>query len=268
MREYLNLLKHILRNGDHKEDRTGTGTVSTFGSHLTVDLKDRFPLLTTKHVHFKSVAHELLWFLSGDMFNHYLQDHGVTIWDEWADEDGFLGPVYGVQWRDWIHRDCAGNLTHYDQLQIAIDEIRANPDSRRMIVSAWNPGELNDMALPPCHLMSQFNVTNGKLKCHMYQRSADVFLGVPFNIASYALLTRMVAKITGLHADKLHISFGDAHIYTNHIPMVLEQLSRPVKEQPYLLIHGDQKEIDDFCYEDFELKDYDPYPTIKAPIAV
>jgi thymidylate synthase len=264
MKQYLDLLKHIRTNGVMKEDRTGTGTQSVFGYQMRFDLSEGFPLLTTKKVHLKSIIYELLWFIAGDTNVKYLQDHGVTIWDEWADADGNLGPVYGHQWRSWPAPD--GRTI--DQLSQVIDTIRRNPDSRRMLVTAWNPGEVDQMALPPCHCLFQFYVADGKLSCQLYQRSADVFLGVPFNIASYALLTMMIAQVCGLRPGEFVHTTGDTHIYRNHFEQVATQLSREPRPLPRMLLNPDVKSIFDFKYEDFTLEGYDPWPAIKAPVAV
>ncbi|MBR6859235.1 MAG: thymidylate synthase [Bacteroidales bacterium] len=264
MKQYLDLLKHIRTNGVMKEDRTGTGTQSVFGYQMRFDLSEGFPLLTTKKVHLKSIIYELLWFIAGDTNVKYLQDHGVTIWDEWADADGNLGPVYGHQWRSWPAPD--GRTI--DQLSQVIDTIRRNPDSRRMLVTAWNPGEVDQMALPPCHCLFQFYVADGKLSCQLYQRSADVFLGVPFNIASYALLTMMIAQVCGLQPGEFVHTTGDTHIYRNHFEQVATQLSREPRPLPRMILNPDVKSIFDFKYEDFTLEGYDPWPAIKAPVAV
>ena len=264
MKQYLDLLKHIRTNGVMKEDRTGTGTQSVFGYQMRFDLSEGFPLLTTKKVHLKSIIYELLWFIAGDTNVKYLQDHGVTIWDEWADADGNLGPVYGHQWRSWPAPD--GRTI--DQLSQVIDTVRRNPDSRRMLVTAWNPGEVDQMALPPCHCLFQFYVADGKLSCQLYQRSADVFLGVPFNIASYALLTMMIAQVCGLKPGEFVHTTGDTHIYRNHFEQVATQLSREPRPLPRMLLNPDVKSIFDFKYEDFTLEGYDPWPAIKAPVAV
>ena len=264
MRQYLDLLHFITENGVLKSDRTGTGTKSTFGYQMRFDLNEGFPLLTTKKVHLKSIIYELLWFISGDTNIKYLKDHGVTIWDEWADENGDLGPVYGHQWRSWPAPDGKS----IDQLSNVIDQIKHNPDSRRLIVSAWNPAEVDQMALPPCHSLFQFYVARNKLSCQLYQRSADVFLGVPFNIASYALLTMMIAQVCGLQPGTFVHTLGDAHIYTNHFEQVATQLSRDPRPLPVMRINPDKKDIFDFAYEDFSLEGYDPWPAIKAPVAV
>lgn len=264
MKEYLSLLEHIMESGVLKSDRTGTGTKSVFGYQMRFDLQKGFPLLTTKKVHLKSIIYELLWFIKGDTNIKYLNDHGVTIWDEWADKNGNLGPVYGSQWRSWKGAD--GKVT--DQLSSLIEGIKMNPDSRRHIISAWNPAEVDKMALPPCHAMFQFYVANGRLSCQLYQRSADVFLGVPFNIASYALLTMMVAQVCGLNPGEFIHTFGDAHIYTNHFDQVALQLSRDTRQLPVMKLNPAINSIFDFKFEDFILEGYDPHPGIKAPIAV
>ena len=264
MKQYLDLLRHIRANGVMKSDRTGTGTQSIFGHQMRFDLSEGFPLLTTKKVHLKSIIYELLWFIAGDTNVKYLQDHGVTIWDEWADENGDLGPVYGHQWRSWPTPD--GRTI--DQLSNVINQIKNSPDSRRMIVSAWNVAEVEKMALPPCHSLFQCYVADGKLSCQLYQRSADVFLGVPFNIASYALLTMMIAQVCGLQPGEFIHTTGDTHIYVNHFEQVATQLSREPRKLPKMKINPDVKSIFDFKYEDFELVDYDPYPRIPAPVAV
>lgn len=264
MQTYLSLLQHIKDTGLVKSDRTGTGTISVFGYQMRFNLSDGFPLLTTKKVHMKSIIHELLWFINGDTNIKYLNDNGVTIWDEWADEDGELGPVYGKQWRSWHSSD--GRVI--DQLSELIEGLKNNPDSRRHIISAWNVGDLNKMALPPCHALFQFYVADGKLSCQLYQRSADVFLGVPFNIASYALFTMMIAQVCGYEAGEFIHTLGDAHIYTNHLEQVDLQLSRKPKVLPKMLINPNVKNILDFKYEDFSLTGYDPDPAIKAPIAI
>ncbi len=264
MKEYLSLLGHIMESGVLKSDRTGTGTKSVFGYQMRLDLQKGFPLLTTKKVHLKSIIYELLWFIKGDTNIKYLNDHGVTIWDEWADENGNLGPVYGSQWRSWKGAD--GKVT--DQLSSLIEGIKRNPDSRRHIISAWNPAEVDKMALPPCHAMFQFYVANGRLSCQLYQRSADVFLGVPFNIASYALLTMMVAQVCRLNPGEFIHTFGDAHIYTNHFDQVALQLSRDTRQLPVMKLNPAIESIFDFKFEDFILEGYDPHPGIKAPIAV
>ena len=264
MKQYLDLLRHNRENGTMKSDRTGTGTQSVFGYQMRFDLSEGFPLLTTKKVHLKSIIHELLWFIAGDTNIKYLKDNGVTIWDEWADENGDLGPVYGHQWRSWPTPD-GGTI---DQLSNVVNMIKNSPDSRRMIVSAWNVAEVEKMALPPCHSLFQFYVADGKLSCQLYQRSADVFLGVPFNIASYALLTMMIAQVCGLKPGEFVHTTGDTHIYVNHFEQVATQLSREPRKLPQMKINPEVKDIFDFKYEDFELVDYDPYPRIPAPVAV
>ena len=264
MKQYLDLLRHIQSEGVLKSDRTGTGTKSVFGYQMRFNLAEGFPLLTTKKVHLKSIIHELLWFIAGDTNIKYLKDNGVSIWDEWADENGDLGPVYGHQWRSWPAPDGRS----IDQLADVVSQIRKNPDSRRLIVSAWNPAEVDKMALPPCHSLFQFYVANGKLSLQLYQRSADTFLGVPFNIASYALLTMMVAQCCGLEPGDFVHTLGDAHIYTNHFEQVDLQLSRQPRPLPKMIINPDKKDIFNFKYEDFELTGYDPWPSIKAPVAV
>ncbi len=264
MRQYLDLLQHIREHGVMKEDRTGTGTQSVFGYQMRFNLADGFPLLTTKKVHLKSIIYELLWFIAGDTNVKYLQDHGVTIWDEWAGPDGELGPVYGHQWRSWPAPDGRS----IDQLSQVINQIKHNPDSRRMLVTAWNPGEVDQMALPPCHCLFQFYVAEGKLSCQLYQRSADVFLGVPFNIASYALLTLMIAQECGLQPGEFIHTTGDTHIYRNHFEQVALQLSREPRKLPVMRLNPDVKSVFDFKYEDFTLEGYDPWPAIKAPVAV
>ena len=264
MQQYLDLLRHIREKGVMKEDRTGTGTQSVFGYQMRFNLADGFPLLTTKKVHLKSIIHELLWFISGDTNINYLRENGVTIWDEWADEHGNLGPVYGHQWRSW---SCP-NGRAIDQLSGVINLIQHNPDSRRMLVTAWNPAEVDQMALPPCHCLFQFYVAGGKLSCQLYQRSADVFLGVPFNIASYALLTMMIAQVCGLEPGEFIHTTGDTHIYRNHFDQVALQLSREPRKLPTMKLNPEVKSIFDFKYEDFALEGYDPWPAIKAPVAV
>ena len=264
MKEYLTLMKKILDEGVSKEDRTGTGTTSLFGYQMRFNLNEGFPLLTTKKVHLKSIIYELLWFLRGDSNIKYLKEHGVSIWDEWADEEGNLGPVYGAQWRHWRCEDG----TEIDQIANLMNQLRNNPDSRRLIVSAWNVAQVDKMALPPCHSLFQFYVVNNKLSCQLYQRSADLFLGVPFNIASYALLTMMIAKVCGIELGDFVHTFGDVHIYNNHREQVALQLTREPRELPKMIIHGNQRDIFDFKYEDFELVGYNPYPAIKAPVAV
>lgn len=268
MQNYLDLQRAILETGSEKGDRTGTGTLSLFGAQLRFDLATGFPLVTTKRVHLKSIVHELLWFISGDTNVRYLQEHGVTIWDEWADERGELGPVYGSQWRSWPAAGENGETRHIDQLSNLIEQIRENPDSRRLLVNAWNVGEIERMKLPPCHLLFQFGVAEQKLSCSMYMRSCDVFLGLPFNIASYALLTMMIAQTTGLGLGDLVISLGDAHIYSNHIEQTRLQLSREPRPLPTMTLDPAVKSIFDFRYEHFHLEGYDPHPGIKAPIAV
>jgi thymidylate synthase len=264
MQQYLDLLQHLLDNGTKKEDRTGTGTLSVFGHQMRFDLSKGFPVLTTKKLHLRSIIYELLWFLKGDTNIRYLKDNKVSIWDEWADENGDLGPVYGHQWRSWP----TANGKHMDQITHLIDQIKHNPNSRRLIVSAWNVGEIENMALPPCHCLFQFYVANGKLSCQLYQRSADVFLGVPFNIASYALLTIMIAKVCGLEAGDFVHTFGDTHLYSNHIDQAKLQLSRVPQPLPRLVVKRDVMSIFDFQFEDFELINYEPAPHIKAPVAV
>ena len=264
MKQYLDLLDHVLKNGTEKSDRTGTGTISVFGYQMRFNLNDGFPVLTTKKLHLKSIIHELLWFISGDTNTGYLKDNGVKIWDEWADENGNLGPVYGYQWRSWP----ADGGRKIDQLLNVISSIKNSPDSRRHIVSAWNVGELDKMALPPCHIMFQFYVAAGKLSCQMYQRSADIFLGVPFNIASYAILTHMVAQVTGLKPGDFVHTLGDAHIYLNHIEQVKLQLSRKPYKLPALVINPAVNDILNFRYEDFTLTDYVAHPHIKGDISV
>ncbi len=264
MQQYLHLLRHILDNGVKKNDRTGTGTISTFGYQMRFNLEEGFPLVTTKKLHLKSIIHELLWFLKGETNIAYLKDNGVSIWNEWADENGELGPVYGKQWRSWEGAD--GRVI--DQVSELIQQIKKNPDSRRLIISAWNVGELPEMALMPCHALFQFYVAQGKLSCQLYQRSADVFLGVPFNIASYALLTLMVAQVCGLEPGEFIHSFGDVHIYTNHLDQVNEQLSRQPFPLPKMKLNPEVKDIFSFRFEDFTLEHYQSHPAIKAPVAV
>ncbi|HPT01893.1 MAG TPA: thymidylate synthase [Bacteroidales bacterium] len=264
MKQYHDLLQHILSNGVRKDDRTGTGTVSVFGYQMRFDLSEGFPALTTKKLHLRSIFHELLWFLQGDTNIRYLHENKVSIWDEWADENGDLGPVYGHQWRKWQSSD--GQVI--DQISEVIEMIKKNPDSRRLIVSAWNVGDIPKMALPPCHLLFQFYVANGKLSCQLYQRSADVFIGVPFNIASYSLLTMMMAQVTNLEPGEFVHTFGDAHIYLNHLEQVNLQLSREPRPLPVMKLNPEVKNIFRFRYEDFELTGYDPYPSIKAPVAI
>ena len=264
MKQYLELLNRVLTEGVRKEDRTGTGTISVFGHQMRFNLEEGFPLLTTKKLHLKSIIYELLWFLNGDTNVKYLQDHGVRIWNEWADADGSLGHIYGYQWRSWP--DYKGGSI--DQITEAVETIKHNPDSRRIIVSAWNVGDLDNMNLPPCHAFFQFYVADGRLSLQMYQRSADIFLGVPFNIASYALLTMMMAQVTGLMPGDFVHTLGDAHIYLNHREQVAEQLTRTPRPLPVMKLNPDIESIFDFRYEDFSLEGYDPYPAIKAPIAV
>lgn len=264
MKTYHNLLRHVLEHGTDKEDRTGTGTRSVFGYQMRFDLSEGFPLVTTKKVHLKSIVHELIWFLKGDTNTAYLKANGVSIWDEWADENGNLGPVYGAQWRSW--RGANGETI--DQISNVIAEIKKNPDSRRLIVNAWNVAEISKMALPPCHAFFQFYVANGKLSCQLYQRSADIFLGVPFNIAGYALLTMMIAEVTGLGLGDFVHTLGDAHLYKNHFEQAQLQLSREPKPLPTMKIIRKVDSIFDFKFEDFELVNYDPHPGIKAPVAI
>ena len=264
MKQYHDLMSHVLDHGVKKEDRTGTGTLSVFGYQARYNLAEGFPLVTTKKLHLKSIIHELLWFLQGETNIKYLKDNGVSIWDEWADEEGNLGPVYGSQWRSW--QGASGETI--DQISSVVNQIKKNPDSRRLIVSAWNVAEIEKMALPPCHAFFQFYVADGKLSCQLYQRSADIFLGVPFNIASYALLTMMMAQVTGLgYGDFVH-TMGDAHLYSNHVDQAKLQLSRDFKMLPQMKLNPEIKNIFDFKFEDFELVGYDPHPTIKAPIAI
>ena len=264
MQQYLDLMRHLRDQGTRKDDRTGTGTLSVFGHQMRFDLGRGFPLVTTKKLHLRSIIHELLWFMRGDTNVRYLRDQGVTIWDEWADDAGDLGPVYGAQWRSWPTRD---GTTIY-QIGDVIESILKNPDSRRLIVTAWNPADVDKMALPPCHCLFQFYVANGRLSCQLYQRSADIFIGVPFNIASYALLTHMVAHVTGLKAGDFVHTLGDAHLYLNHLEQANEQLTRMPLPLPRLIIKRDVKEIDAFRFEDFEIAGYQPHPHIAAPIAV
>ena len=264
MKQYLNLLQHILDNGTNKSDRTGTGTRSVFGYQMRFNLADGFPVLTTKKLHLKSIIHELLWFLSGDTNIRYLKENGVRIWDEWADENGDLGRVYGAQWRSW--RGANGETV--DQIANVVRQIRQTPDSRRLIVSAWNPAEVDDMALPPCHALFQFYVANGKLSCQLYQRSADIFLGVPFNIASYALLTMMMAQVCGLQAGEFVHTLGDAHLYNNHLEQAQLQLTREPRKLPTMRINPAVRDMFAFKFDDFELQDYDPHPHIKAQVSV
>ena len=264
MKQYLDLLQHVLDNGTDKSDRTGTGTRSVFGYQMRFNLADGFPVLTTKKLHLKSIIHELLWFLAGDTNIRYLKENGVRIWDEWADENGDLGRVYGAQWRSW--RGANGETV--DQIANVVRQIRQTPDSRRLIVSAWNPAEIDDMALPPCHALFQFYVANGKLSCQLYQRSADIFLGVPFNIASYALLTMMVAQVCGLQAGEFVHTLGDAHLYQNHLEQARLQLTREPRALPKMHINSDVGDIFAFKFDDFTLSDYDPHPHIKAEVSV
>ena len=264
MKPYLDLLNRILNEGVHKDDRTGTGTLSVFGHQMRFNLEEGFPLLTTKKLHLKSIIYELLWFLSGDTNVHYLQEHGVRIWNEWADDNGDLGHIYGYQWRSWPNYEGG----FIDQISEAVDTIKHNPDSRRIIVCAWNVADLDRMNLPPCHLLFQFYVANGRLSLQMYQRSADTFLGVPFNIASYALLLQMMAQVTGLRAGDFVHTLGDAHIYTNHLEQVKLQLTRTPRPLPHMRLNPDVKNIFDFHYEDFELTDYDPWPHIAGQVSV
>ncbi len=264
MKAYLDLMRHVLEHGTDKSDRTGTGTRSVFGYQMRFDLSEGFPLLTTKKLHLRSIIHELLWFLKGDTNIKYLKDHNVSIWDEWADENGDLGPVYGYQWRSWPAPDGR----HIDQIANLIEQIKKNPDSRRLIVSAWNPALVDEMALPPCHALFQFYVANGKLSCQLYQRSADIFLGVPFNIASYALLTLMMAQVCGLQPGEFVHTFGDAHLYSNHFEQAELQLSREPRALPQMKLNPEVKDLFGFKFEDFELTGYDPHPHIKAAVAV
>ena len=264
MKQYLDLMRHVRKNGVFKDDRTGTGTYSVFGYQMRFDLSAGFPLVTTKKTFLKGIIHELLWFLSGSTNIKYLTDHDVHIWDEWADEHGELGPVYGSQWRSWPGPD--GGTT--DQISSVVNDLKSNPDSRRHIVSAWNVAEVDDMALPPCHSLFQFYVADGRLSCQLYQRSADIFLGVPFNIASYALLNMMIAQVVGLKVGEFVHTLGDAHLYTNHLEQTDKQLQRDPRPLPSIHINPDVKDILGFAIDDFELKDYDPHPGIKAPIAV
>jgi thymidylate synthase len=264
MEQYHDLLRRVRHEGVRRSDRTGTGTLSVFGHQIRFDLAEGFPLVTTKKLHLRSIIHELLWFLKGDTNVRYLKENGVTIWDEWADANGDLGPVYGAQWRSWPARD-GGTI---DQIARLIDDIRTRPDSRRLIVTAWNPADIDRMALPPCHCLFQFHVAEGKLSCQLYQRSADVFLGVPFNIASYALLTHMVAHVTGYAPGEFIHTFGDAHLYLNHLDQADEQLRRDIRPLPQLAIRRSVDQIDGFRYDDFEVMGYDPHPHIAAPVAV
>ncbi|MHB9117214.1 MAG: thymidylate synthase [Burkholderiales bacterium] len=264
MRTYLDLMQHVLEHGHRKDDRTGTGTLSVFGHQMRFDLSQGFPLVTTKKCHLKSIIHELLWFLRGDTNIRYLKENGVSIWDEWADENGNLGPVYGYQWRSWPAPDGR----HIDQISQVVEQIKATPDSRRLIVSAWNVADVDKMKLPPCHAFFQFYVADGKLSCQLYQRSADIFLGVPFNIASYALLTLMVAQVCGLQAGDFVHTLGDAHLYLNHLEQAREQLSREPKNPPVMKLNPEVRDIFGFKFEDFTLENYDPHAAIKAPVAV
>jgi thymidylate synthase len=264
MRQYLDLMERVMKTGVEKHDRTGTGTLSVFGHQARFDLADGFPMVTTKKLFLKAIVYELLWFLRGETNVRWLQDHGVSIWDEWADENGELGPVYGSQWRSWPR----GDGTTIDQIADVVQMIRTNPDSRRLMVTAWNPAEIGKMALPPCHCMFQFYVANGKLSCQLYQRSADIFLGVPFNIASYALLTMMVAQVTGLKPGEFVHTFGDAHLYLNHLDQAREQLTRKPYPLPRMTINPDVKDIFGFQYQDFKLENYQAHPHIKAAVAV
>ncbi|KYG74209.1 thymidylate synthase [Roseivirga spongicola] len=264
MRQYHDLMRHILENGVQKGDRTGTGTVSVFGYQMRFDLSEGFPVVTTKKLHLRSIIHELLWFLQGDTNIKYLKDHGVRIWDEWADENGDLGPVYGYQWRNWPD----GNGGTIDQIKKLVEGIKKNPNSRRHIVSAWNVADVDNMALPPCHTMFQFYVAEGKLSCQLYQRSADVFLGVPFNIASYSLLVLMIAQVCDLEPGEFVHTFGDVHLYSNHLDQAKLQLTRDFRPLPTMKLNPDVKDLFDFKFEDFELQNYDPHPHIKAEVAV
>jgi thymidylate synthase len=264
MKQYHDLMQHVLQNGTQKHDRTGTGTISVFGYQMRFNLLDGFPMVTTKKVHLRSIIHELIWFLKGETNISYLKENGVSIWDEWADENGELGPVYGSQWRSWPKPDGG----HIDQISQVIDQIKKNPDSRRLIVSAWNVAEIENMALPPCHSFFQFYVADGKLSCQLYQRSADIFLGVPFNIASYALLTMMVAQVCGLQAGDFVHTLGDAHLYNNHLDQTKLQLSRECRPLPVMKLNPEIKNIFDFKFTDFELENYDPHPHIKGAVAI
>lgn len=264
MRQYLDLMRHVLEQGTPKSDRTGTGTLSVFGHQMRFDLAEGFPLVTTKKLHLRSIIHELLWFLKGETNTKYLRENGVTIWDEWADESGELGPVYGSQWRSWPTADGR----HIDQISLLLDQIRGNPDSRRLIVSAWNVAEIENMALPPCHALFQFYVAKGRLSCQLYQRSCDIFLGVPFNIASYALLTMMVAQVCGFQPGDFVWTGGDCHLYTNHLEQARTQLARAPRALPQMRINLEVRDLFAFRYEDFALEGYDPHPHIKAPVAV
>jgi len=264
MRQYLDLMRHVMEHGVRKEDRTGTGTLSVFGHQMRFDLSRGLPLLTTKKIHTRSIIYELLWFLRGDTNIRYLKEHGVSIWDEWADEHGDLGPVYGHQWRSWPAPDGR----RIDQISQVLHDIRTNPDSRRLIVSAWNVSEIEHMALPPCHLLFQFYVAQGRLSCQLYQRSADIFLGVPFNIASYALLSLMIAQVTGLGPGEFVHTLGDAHLYVNHLEQARTQLAREPRALPTMRLNPEKTSLFEFDYDDFELLNYDPHPAIKAPVAV
>ena len=264
MRQYLELMQYVMNHGHQKSDRTGTGTLSVFGYQMRFNLADGFPLVTTKKCHLKSIIHELLWFLQGNTNIGYLREKGVSIWDEWADTNGDLGPIYGYQWRSWTTADGQ----HIDQLKQVIEQIKSTPDSRRMLVSSWNVGDLHKMRLPPCHAFFQFYVADNRLSCQLYQRSADIFLGVPFNIASYALLTLMIAQVCNLEAGDFVHTLGDAHLYLNHLDQAREQLKREPRSLPVMQLNRDISEILDFSYEDFTLENYDPYPAIKAPVAV
>lgn len=264
MKQYLDLMQHVLQNGTQKHDRTGTGTISVFGYQMRFNLQEGFPLVTTKKVHLRSIIHELIWFLKGETNISYLKENGVSIWDEWADQNGELGPVYGSQWRSWP----TPNGGHIDQISQVINQIKSNPDSRRLIVSAWNVAEIENMALPPCHSFFQFYVAEGKLSCQLYQRSADIFLGVPFNIASYALLTMMVAQVCNLQVGDFIHTLGDAHLYNNHLEQTKLQLSRDCRPLPQMKLNPDVKNIFDFKFEDFSLENYDPHPHIKGAVAI
>lgn len=279
MKQYLDMMQRVMEEGVHKQDRTGTGTISVFGHQMRFDLAKGFPLVTTKKCHLKSIIHELIWFLSGDTNIQYLKENDVKIWDAWADEDGNLGPVYGSQWRSWeyttqsINYSGAGEQTVYhkhtlDQIANVIEQVKTNPDSRRLIVSAWNPAQVDDMALPPCHALFQFYVSEGKLSCQLYQRSADIFLGVPFNIASYALLTMMIAQVCNLELGEFIWTGGDCHLYTNHLDQAIEQMKRMPYQSPLMVLNPKIKDIDDFTYDDFTLMMYHSHPHISAPIAV
>ena len=264
MRAYLDLLDHLLTKGNLREDRTGTGTIGCFGYQMRFDLQEGFPVLTTKKLHLRSIIHELLWFLQGNTNIQYLKDHGVRIWDDWADENGDLGPVYGYQWRSWPNPDG----THTDQIAKLVEQIKTNPCSRRHVISAWNPSFIDEMALPPCHCLFQFHVDNGRLNCQLYQRSADTFLGVPFNIASYALLTMMMAQVCDLEPGEFVHTFGDVHLYTNHVDQAREQLTREPRPLPQMWMNPDVKDLFAFSYDDFKLLNYDPQPHIKAAVSV